>query len=244
MDKIKQLIIIGGGASIQDGIDRGLWEKLQGKFTIGLNFCYRYFTPTVLSYVDYIFYDIGDYNFSQNQQKEHVNKLSTLPLIVGKYHAKLKKLDNTIMLKTNENVWYRDIRLGCYSSRLAGLFALSLGIYLLNEGEIYLVGFDGGSISDKVDNKNRKITHFYNDIEHRGTGKCDYYNGKSKKGKKFIDRDFEPYLQETKCHIYNVSLKSKITTFPKLNYSGFFYKLDDKIYNQEELRENIRRKLQ
>lgn len=236
LNKPKQVVILGGGASIKEGIQRGLWDKLQDKFTIGTNFSFNYFLSTIQTYVDYAFYEIGDYSFSQNQQKEHVNKLSTLPLIIGKKHDKLKKLDNTIMLQTNDVKYYRDIKLGIYNSCLVGIFALSLGIYLLDEGQIFLLGFDGDSSGKMINNKPE--THFYNDIIHRGSGKVDWYYTEGN-----LEKNFKPFLQETKCHIYNVSLKSRINIFPKLSYSGFFEKLDKEIFSQEELRKEIRRKL-
>ena len=39
--KINQLIIIGGGASINKGVNKGLWAALRGRFTIGINYSYR-----------------------------------------------------------------------------------------------------------------------------------------------------------------------------------------------------------
>ncbi len=56
--KPNQLIILGGGRSILQGIPLGLWDKLQGKFTCSLNFSSQEFLTTYLCFVDVVsFYD-------------------------------------------------------------------------------------------------------------------------------------------------------------------------------------------
>ena len=115
----KQCIIIGAGASLKEGIDEGLWDKLKGKFTIGLNYSYNFFDSSILCYVDNPFY-------KEESKKE---KFQDLPLIIGKEYPQLKMLPNTITLKTNDNKYYRDVKLGCYKSNLCGIFAyLSEGV--------------------------------------------------------------------------------------------------------------------
>ena len=123
------------------------------------------------------------------------------------------------------------------------MFALSLGIYLLNEGQIYLLGFDEGCIDNRKDNKGRRITHFYQgEIEHRGINKTNYYDGIIK-NKSRAYWDYLPYASEKKCQIFNVSLKSNIPTFPKISYDEFFNKMDNETFVQEELRKVIKEKL-
>ena len=221
----RQLIIIGGGFSLKEGIDKGLWDKLKNKWTIGLNYSFKFFDSTLLSYVDKEFY------------KEEYEKLKHLSLIIGKEQDVITKLPNTIALKTNDAKYFRDVRLGCYKSNLCGIFALSLAIYLLDEGEIYLLGYDYGAT--KKDKDKKFLTHFYQgQIKHRGIGKVNYFHTTGR-----ADKDFGVYQNESKVHIYNVSLNSDIKTFPKLSYAGFFEKLDNQQYNQNELRQYIRNKL-
>jgi hypothetical protein len=43
-----ELIIIGGGASIQEGIALNLKGRIKNKFVIALNFAYRHFDHTLL----------------------------------------------------------------------------------------------------------------------------------------------------------------------------------------------------
>ena len=225
--KPSQLIIIGSGASVKEGIDKGLWDKIKDKYTIGMNFSYNYFKSTLQTYVDIDFYS------------NNWNDLENLPLLIGKYHKDIEKeiRGNTIMLITSSK-YNRNLENGVYKSSLCGLFSLSLGIHLLNKGEIFLIGFDYGSINKK-DKNNRLITHFYQgDIHHRGIGKINYYQTKGR-----ADRDFGVYSSEKQCKIYTVGLKSKINTFPKISYDKFFSMLDSYTYDKNKLREHIRNKL-
>ena len=219
----KQIIIIGGGSSIKEEIDKGLWNRLKGKWTIGLNYSYNFFNSTMLCYADSNFYN-------EESKKE---KFQNLPLIIGKEHSQLKILPNTMTLKTNDVKYFRDVKLGCYKSNLCGIFALSLAIYLLDEGEIYLLGYDYGATKRTKDG--RALTHFYQGkINHRGIGNVNYFDTIGR-----ADKDFGVYQNESKVHIYNVSLESKITIFPKLSYAGFFDKLDNQQYNQKVLKQFI-----
>jgi len=227
MLETKQLVIIGGGSSIQEGISKDLWSKLENKFVIGLNYSYKYFSnPTVQCFVDHEFYS-----------KEY-DDLKSLGLIIGKSQKTLKLHDNTITM-TCSGQYNRDVRKAVYKASLVGIFALSLGIYLLDEGEIFLLGYDFGELTTEKDAKNRVITHFYQgQTEHRGIGKNSYYNISNK-----ANDDFKVYSKETRCKIYNVSMKSKIDIFDKISYDEFFTKLDKNIINNEEIRKDIRNKL-
>ncbi len=226
--KPSQIVIIGGGTSLKEGIDKGLWNRLIGKYTIGLNHIYRYFPrPTIESYVDVDFYN--------NEYKG----LKNIPLIIGKYHCNLEKkaYPNTVMLQCLPD-YYRDLKGGIYKDSLVGLFALSLAIYLLDKGEIFLLGYDYGSNGNK-DKLGRKVTHFnQGEINHTGMGKTNYYETIGR-----ADKDFGVYTKEEKVKIYNVSLNSKINTFPKISYNEFFDKLKNGQVDQTKIRREARQKL-
>ena len=131
-DKVKQLVIIGGGSSIKEGISKGLWDKIKDHFVIGLNYSYRYFShPTCQIYVDTDFYT------------KNVEELSQLPLVIGKKNQKLKSIikENTILLPTTNN-YKRNLSTGVYKGSLVGYFSLSIAIHILDEGEIFLLGYD------------------------------------------------------------------------------------------------------
>jgi len=227
-EKPSQLIIIGGGYSIKEAISKGLWDKLEGQFVIGTNYSFNYHISTIQCYLDNKFY------------QEQCENLKKLPLIITKPHQK-NKLDNQIMLKINSK-GTRDLKNGVYKGSLTGIFALSLGIHLLDVGEIFLLGYDFGSseVLTMKDGKTKKpITHFYQDeIKHRGVGKVNYYNAKGR-----AERDFAPFTNEKKVKIYNVSSQSKITVFPKISYDEFFKRLDNKKYCQTYLRAYTKAKL-
>jgi hypothetical protein len=227
MNKPNQLIIVGGGKSIQDGISLGLWDKLRDKFTIGLNYAYKFSEFTVISFVDIQFYN------------QEYNNLAKLPLILGtNYRTDKKNLPNTIYL-TPTNKYSRDLSTGVYCPRLVGMLALTLGIYLLDVGEIFLLGYDMGSIIKDRDPKGREITHFYQDnIQHGGIGKTYYYNRKNAE-----EVDFGVYKQEKQVKIYNVSPQSNLNLFDKIDYPTFFQKISPELFIQEELRAFIRAKL-
>ena len=204
--KLKQLIIIGGGASINQCKMEALQDKLKERFTIGINYSYKYFQSTCLVCMNYTdFYNIN--------RKE----LSKLPLIVSchrQFPSKWEK--NTILVDKNY--------------MLSGILALDVGMRVLEEGEIFLLGYDYNEQNNK--------THFYQGkIDHRGIGKSAYYD------RGFEDRDFRPFCNNKKIKIYNVSMKSRIKCFSKLTYNKFYKKLDDSKYNQEGLVKEIKRRL-
>jgi len=204
--KPNQLIIIGGGESINKGVNKGLWSVLKGRFTCGINYSYRYFQSTYMVCMNYTdFYDVN--------RKE----LAKLPLVVScnRLHPSIWE-DNTILVNKNY--------------MLSGILALDVGMRVLEEGEIFLLGYDYSAINSK--------THFYqNTINHRGVGKDDYYN------RGFEDRDFRLFCTNKKIKIYNVSMKSNIKCFSKLTYHKFYKKLDDSKYNQKGLVKEIRRRI-
>jgi len=156
----KELILIGGGSSLSEGIKMGLWDKLSNKFVISCNYAYNDFpTATLSTYVDQDYY-------KAESKKELFQKL---PLIIGKRHS-MKILPNTIMLNAGAT-YNRNLKNGVFKSSLCGLFSLSLGIYLLDVGTIYLLGFDFGNIRNEKDSNKKFKTHYYQEDEkreHRG----------------------------------------------------------------------------
>lgn len=128
--KNNQLIILGGGYSVKKEIDNGLFLKIKDLYTIGTNYSYKYFDSTLLCFIDNDFYE------------SELKGLSKLNLIIGNCVSN-KKLPNTISLpKTNE--YNRDLSRGVYGN-LTGIYALSLAIYLLDVGEVFLLGNDFGA---------------------------------------------------------------------------------------------------
>ena len=223
MNKPTQLVIIGGGFSVKEGLSLNLWDKLKGHFVIGTNYAYKFNDFTFNTFVDSTFY---------NTQKLELEKL---PLIIGQCRNIKIKLPNTLAIPSN-SVYNRDLKGGIHSAKLTGIYTLSLGIYLLDVGEIFLLGFDMGSVTKECDNKKRPYTHWYQDqFEHRGVGKTSYYDVRDRDKK-----DYGCFGQEKLVKIWNVSPLSKINVFEKIDYKTFFEKLNSEIFEQEELREYIK----
>ncbi len=245
----KELFIVGGGASIKEGLPLGLRDKLKDKFVISLNLTIKiFYSSTFLSFVD-----------CNSFYKKYKEELVRYPLIIGKHNPEIDKikLPNTILLKTVEK-WDRTLKTGVFGSYLTGLFALSLGIYLLDSGTIWILGFDGGvlpnqesdeDVTDKLNiidkqscqksviQKNgryyRPVGHFYqgSEIEHRGIGKYSFYTMNDK-----VNKVFAPFKDETQCKIFNVSPNSNLNIFPKIDYTTMFAKMNNVVYNQDDLR--------
>jgi len=210
-----QLIIIGGGISINEGIYTGLKQRLEGKFVCGINYAYKYFDTTFLTCLNYVdFYDIN--------RKE----LKELPLIItpSRPHPSVWE-DNTLLVKNNKYA-------------LSGVLALDIATSILTkDDEIYLLGYDYGAITEIKDSQGRSITHFYQgDIEHRGVGSHSYYD-RSKKCN-FFSLNTDNYTP-----IFNVSMDSKIECFSKITYSEFYERLEYKTYQQDILRAELKEKL-
>jgi len=225
---MNQITIIGGGFSIKPELGK-LQTILKNKYTVGLNYAYNYFPScTFYSYVDHKFYE------------DELEGLKDLSLIIGNYHSNLndKIHSNTIMLPAIPK-YNRDIKRGVYSAALVGVYALTLAIYLLGEGEIYLLGYDLGGDNKSRDERGKIITHFYQGkINHGGIGKVCYYNS-HRRG----HSDFGCFRDLEGIKIYNVGLESKLEEFEKIDYKEFYNKLSNGQLNQNKIRENIKKKL-
>ena len=251
----KSCVIIGGGASIKDGLKKDLWSKLEGLFTMSCNFAVYHYTGTVATYIDK-----GTYN-DNAKFREH-------PLIVGRYDKEIierppRVKPNLIMLKIHNRYWGRDgiKRNQIYSGGLTGGWSMSLAISL-GVTRLFLLGFDFGNINreyEDVTNKkiqtplegnnikniieedNKKlrfITHYYHgeNIEHRGMGLINWYRA-HRPGEAFLD--FK--LNTPDIEILNVSPNSNIDTFPKINYDAFFELIkNEPKYDQDQLRKDIK----
>ena len=232
MNLPKEVIIIGGGKSIQEGISLGLKEKVKKRFVIVCNYAYKHFFHTFLTLIDRDFY--LPYN-AKNDPEKHpdiYNELKKEPLIVGAYHKDFEnfKLPNTILLREKNK------------TPLTGIFSLKI-LNLLNfKGTIYLLGFDWNRrnvpIKTGYEPKTDLQLHYYSkeEINHGGHGYIGYYETHDS----FLL--FNRFLNNN-VKIYNVSLNSNINCFNKISYHKMFRLLSNKWYNQDELRKIIKEKL-
>ena len=266
-----QLVILGGGSSVKEGIGKDLFDKIKDKFVIGCNFAFKFYPVTLTTF--------GDPNCFYNR---YLRDLKSLPLIIGRQHKVINeiKLPNTILLK-KAKTYSRDMKEGIFYPALTGALAVGLGIYLLDVGQIFLLGFDMGGKPAKENEESHSIMGGTGHIvlqnvneqtisEFAKKNLIRLYKGKSKvpflikshwyqdkfthKGTGKVnfyynegkaERYFGVFKEEKKCEIYNVSLFSRIPEgiFKKIGYDKFFELLNNETFNQEKLREQIKHKI-
>jgi hypothetical protein len=235
MTNINEIMIIGGGKSIQDGLNQGLQPLLATKFVIGTNYSFKTFSSTFLCFQDREFY-VPDYakNYPDEKTIRHpdiYNELKQLPLIIGININGIEefKLDNTILLDKKE------------MEKLTGIFALKLAEKIMEKGTIYLLGFDWNrriGLPERDPNYNPKTDlqiHYYNNIKHRGVGYVGYYENHNP------DKIFVQFIKKD-VKIFNVSLQSNINCFPKISYEHMYTLLNKEKINQKEARQEIKNK--
>ena len=212
--KDKSIVIIGGGASIKDGIALGLWDKLQqSKLDIAsINFAYMAmpFTPTYEVWLDTTF-------FRNNMDSLFVLEQKGCKMIT-KVHS---KYDNLPTIKkyaiTREKPDFSSDTMFVGMNGLSGFFALSIAVKQGYE-TIYLLGYDFGTNS--INNTN---THFYQDtlaVPSSGVRNPGVYLQHQGGVKKEV-HGFDYYLS-CKPKIFNVSPSSNINTFQKIDYPRLF----------------------
>lgn len=225
LDSVSQIFLIGGGYSISPHL-KELQTKLKNKFVISLNYAYRDFpNATIQCFTDVAYW---------NEQRIHQDLLN-LPLIIARNQG-VKYSPNVISLKPNTKIWTKDLKEGIYSPNLTGTFAIALALYLI-EGTLFLFGFDFGNLDGKKTKNGVLYSHYNQDtFVHRGTGQFSYYNIKTT-----MDTSFKVFKNE---NILNVGLESKLPFFKKISYNQFYSKVNSEKVNNEELRKEIKEKLE
>lgn len=211
--------IVGSGYSLKQGVDRGLLDLLKNEVTFGVNDTIRFFQPTVAMFGDWWAYHN---RYSWYCLHRLVVGRFSYPMINKEFD--IQKQDDLILLKSSHTYNKGNgLQGGLYSPVLTGSMALSLAIELGYQ-DIYLLGFDNCAIDGK--------THWYEGIDDAGqfedldgnklSGMGFNHDGKYKTGiynneQKSIDEIWEPFIDE--ANIINVSPKSRITTFKKMQMS-------------------------
>lgn len=212
---MKECIIIGGGYSVKEGIEKGLFNKIKGKNVISINYAYKVmpFIPAIELW--------SDLSFFENNMQDILNLYNRGCQLYCKansrykiYSKVLNKIQLNQLLPTTEKK-YKENLYFVGNNSLSGFLALSLAVK--NYDRIYLLGYDWGGHP-----KNKTFTHFYqNDINviSTGIGKPKIYEINNQPVKAI--NGFNYYLQFHK-QIYNVSLTSRIKDFIKITYEDFF----------------------
>lgn len=226
---MKEVVVLGGGDSINDGIDKGLWDKIKDKNIWSLNSIFKImpYIPTRQVWVDVSFFKHEAHNI-QVLGKKGVKLHCKRHLYYSFLGDSIKQHDafrDTEILEDNSMKEISHVFMGGHG--LVGIFALSLAIREEYD-TIYLLGYDWGSLS----NEHRK-THCYQDkikelnIRSTGAGKPGIYLNTDDSPNKNI-LDFNMYDKE-KAKIYNVSPLSHITNFEKIDYLEFFRRISNEV---------------
>lgn len=237
---MKTLIIVGGGYSVKEGIELGLWDHIKGYTIWSLNYAYKSmpYLPTRQLWVDYKFC---------LENSEDIKKLWENGVeIVIKHNTRYAEFDKkfaeqiTQYQTTRERSAYKgpevlkDLTPFIFAGRmgLVGIFALTIATAEKFD-QIYLLGYDWGTT-----NINDNLTHFYQEkfgvyrgsekkqdgkIYSTGIGNPIIYRQKNNTVKKDV-KDFEVFKQ-SQAEIINVSLISNIEYFPKISYPEFFERI-------------------
>lgn len=215
--KLEEIIVIGGGKSIEEGISLGLKDKLKNKFVIATNYAYKHFPHNLLVCVDDKFY----YPKEPDKNPDIYEELKKEPLIVTTANIpKEYLLPNTVVIK-GSGIYNNDpIKQGFYTPILCGLVALHLAEYLQPK-KIFLLGYDWTrriGLPEKDKNYSGKTDldiHYYKkEILHRGIGYVGFYENHNA-------NQYFKYFNSCKSKIYNVSLNSNIENFEKISYPQF-----------------------
>lgn len=217
---MKSVILIGGGASITEGIEKGLWEQIKDQTVWSINFAFMVmpYIPAREIWVDRSFFknnmtalnELANKDVEMVAKEDNLNKgllkITTYPVTRApiEYYGKegIKK----------HKIYYGE-------QGFCGTFALHLAIC---EGYdiIYLLGFDFGVPTEKIKNN---FTHFYQNklnIVSSGVSRPEVYlkYNKIHEGVK----NYDIFTQEKDVKIWNVSIDSNINSFDKISWEEFF----------------------
>lgn len=236
MQRLKEIIIIGGGSSIKEGIAVGLKDKIANKCVLGTNYSFKHFDLTALCFIDRDFYrplHMKQHKDATPDVYEELGKLNYL-IIGGRRNPDLDNIahKNTILIPCPKK------QLG-ECPPLTGIFALAIADYF-NPENIFLLGYDWDRRNPATTPRGKyyrpttdRNTHYYDDVKHKGNGFLGFYEN-------HIPENYFKYFTDSTSKIYNVSLKSNINMFEKIDYSKMFELLSPDVCNKEELQKFIR----
>jgi len=225
-------VLIGGGASITEGIQLGVWQKIQACDTWSLNYAFRMmpYLPTRELWVDHAFFDknMADVEKLWKQGVKLVakknNRYAMINHCLGEAITQYEESRQPPGFQGVQAL--RNLTPFMFGGRfgLVGVFALSVAM-AERRTPIFLLGYDFGTLSHE-DN----VTHFYQDqldVYSTGIRNTQIYLDANNKPKAPVE-EFNLFQREAEPNgitIYNVSLKSHITAFPKISYQEFFHLL-------------------
>jgi len=183
---MNRIFLIASGPSLE-GFD---FHKLDDQITLGINYIFRYYVPTILLWGDYRVYQ-------ENGHKEVIDKLDCIK--VTKEGNMDQGSDVYLVRACNKFHGLDGLKKGLFPDMLTGQLAIALAI-ALRFNPIYLLGYDCGFRDGK--------THFYQDFKHKGTDLRmeSVYAGKDNIGLYNTFKDID--------YIYNCTPDSNLKLFP------------------------------
>jgi len=219
---MNSVILVGGGYSIKEGIEKGLWNEIKNQEIWSLNIAFKTmpYLPSKELFVDHSFFN--------SYQEDLLSLPCELIAVNHAYYLKFPKIKNIFTTQNPKEFYGRESlnknKIFTGSRKFCGFFAISYAI-ALGYKTIYLLGYDWGNI---IDTTGKKQSHYFdNNLKDYGILKC-YQNPKynafenNNNQPKEDVKDFEVYLTVSDCKIYNVSLKSRIDYFEKINFETFY----------------------
>lgn len=226
----KSVILVGGGTSVTEGIEKDLWNKIKDKTIWSLNYGFMTmpYLPQREVWVDGSFFKnnmiaLNDLaNKDVDMVAKHNSFIGNLPKLTS-YESTRNRLEYVGKLGKEKN------RIFCGHQGFVGTFALHLAI-CDGFNEIFLLGYDYGVPPDK---KDKTETHYYQNklkVISSGFKRPQIYLDQNNKVKLDVE-DYKVFLQEKDVKIWNVSVNSNISYFEKITWKVFF----EKIKNEKNL---------
>lgn len=225
---MKSVIILGGGYSVHEGIELGLWKKIKDKEIWSINSSFK-----AMPYLPKreIWVDIGFFKHEANNLRDlHHQGVELVTRDRHNYRVLSKQIKLYGSTRVIEEYYGKEaiIKDKIFYGRmgLAGQFALSLAV-ADNYDTIYLLGYDFGSKRNSI-----KLTHWYQkdinklDIYSTGAHRPEVYLQKNDKPRLEIE-DWEVYKKEEGINIFNVSIESHLEVFSRITYNTFFKLLEE-----------------
>lgn len=226
---MKECFIIGGGSSVREGIDKGLWDKIKGKDIWSLNYAFKFmpYLPTRQLWVDIKFFKDNIDDLQKLQESgvflfttEHKDYSGHRELNRFKEYCKTRERTGHKGRETFKST-YAPPHLFVGKMGLSGTFSLSLAI-AEEYDRIWLLGYDFGNNS-----KENKTTHWYQGqapVKSTGVGNPSIYRDKNDKVKSEEVEDYQVFKKDP-VQIINVSPNSNIPYFEKSSYDEMFIRI-------------------
>jgi hypothetical protein len=212
---MRDIILVGGGSSVTEGLELGLWDKLKDREVWSINYAFMTmpYLPSREVWVDVSFFQ----NNMEALQKLHSQGVKCY----AKKHMKYAEIPEITTCETTRDPKDMEKRIFIGRMGLSGFFALHLATKEIAD-RIFLLGYDFGAPT--------RNTHYYQSylkVQSTGFNRPELYR-EGNRVKEEV-KDFELFTSPgIKAKIYNVSTISAIQCFEKIDYLTFFTKLEEK----------------